>query len=195
MRARTHRWFLAALLCCVGVGLLAGPAAAAHAAGPEPPGGSLEVGVGVETGHGGGSGSWDCTSDGMPSHSCDKDGELESDAASVDYYGDNYGDRSAMTGGGGDHVTVSAGGQEAGGGFDCDFAAAAPSNDTCTVSTTAPAGADGGDGDGDSAGESGADGSNGDDRGRASDDSDGGDESGASDEAASGGANDAATGR
>ncbi|WP_276259371.1 hypothetical protein [Haloglomus litoreum] len=86
--------------------------------------------AGEEAGNGGGA-SLDC--EGQPTHhDCEKGGELHSEAGSVDYTGDNYGDDDDLRAGGGDEVTVAGQGQEATVGFDCDLSTS-PAADDCAV--------------------------------------------------------------
>lgn len=126
---RTAAATVAVLL--VTVGAFATPAAAIRTTGDSS---SLNISIAVQTGYGGGSGSMECTSDGLPSHHCDKEGELTAGPVSVDYDGYNYGNQSEMTGGGGDEVTVNVSGQEATVEFDCDFRAGVPSGNPCPAS-------------------------------------------------------------
>jgi hypothetical protein len=90
--------------------------------------------------HSGQSGSAAYACHGQPAHhECDKSGSLDTDAGSVDYVGDNYGDDDDLRGGGGDEVTVSSQGERATGEFDCDLDTS-PSQDDCTVNATSSQG-------------------------------------------------------
>lgn len=88
---------------------------------------------GAEAGNGGAA-TLDC--EGQPTHhDCEKGGGLDSEAGSVDYTGDNYGDDDDLRAGGGDEVTVSGQGEQATAGFDCDLSTS-PSADACDVDIT-----------------------------------------------------------
>jgi hypothetical protein len=96
----------------------------------------LEVG-GNHSGQSGDS-MLDC--EGQPTHhQCDKGGGVESDAGSVDYTGDNYGDDDDLRAGGGDEVTVASQGEQATGEFDCTLNTSA-SPGACNVNLTSSQG-------------------------------------------------------
>jgi hypothetical protein len=83
-------------------------------------------------------GEYDC--EGQPTHhECDKGGELNTSAGSVDYTGDNYGNDSSQRYGGGDEVTASSGGERGTFEFDC-ASQGPPTQDDCTVNVTSSQG-------------------------------------------------------
>lgn len=85
-----------------------------------------------------GAGAIDC--EGQPTHhECDKGGSVGTDAGSVDYTGDTYGDDDDLRGGGGDEVTVAGQGEQATFEFDCDLDTS-PSQDDCAVNVTSSQG-------------------------------------------------------
>ena len=85
-----------------------------------------------------GAGVLDC--EGQPTHhDCEKGGGAGTEAGSVDYTGDTYGDDDDLRGGGGDEVTVAGQGEQATFEFDCDLTTS-PSQDDCTVNVTSSQG-------------------------------------------------------
>lgn len=155
MRLDARTTLTVAALLVVALGAVAAPAAAGDdddvgVATGDGINSTVDVGVAGEYNDSSGSSGIDC--EGQPTHhDCEKGGGAETDAGSVDYTGDNYGDDDDLRAGGGDEVTVAGQGEQATVEFDCTLNTNASADD-CDVNVTssqgdAPGPLGGGDGD------------------------------------------------
>lgn len=97
---------------------------------------SVTVEGDVDAGPAGGEGEYDCEGDVTFHHACDKEGELEAGALSVDYDGENRAEPSERTGGGGDAFVFGVDDRTAGVGFACDFGPDPPEENPCSTGAT-----------------------------------------------------------
>ena len=167
MRVDARTTLTVAALLVVALAAVAAPAAADDDIGiatGEGINSTIDLGASAGEAGSGGSGTLDC--EGQPTHhDCEKGGEIGTDAGSVEYTGDTYGDDDDLRAGGGDEVTVASQGEQATAEFDCDLSTS-PSAEACAVNLTSSQGdapgplgeGDGGsgeDGDGDEGGSGG----------------------------------------
>ena len=128
MRTTTGRLAVFAVVAALALGGFAGLAAAGNHDGGDS---SVTVEVDVDAGAAGGEGTYDCEGDVTLHHDCDKEGELEAGALSVDYEGENRAAPTERTGGGGDAFVVGVGDRSATVAFECDFGPEPPQENPC----------------------------------------------------------------
>jgi hypothetical protein len=134
MRTTVRRLAVLALVASVALGGLAGVAAAGNHGGADS---SVTVEVDLDAGAADGEGAYDCEGDVTLDHDCDKEGELDAVALSIDYEGDNRATPSERTGGGGDAFVVWVGDRTATVGFECDFGPEPPQENPCPADASA----------------------------------------------------------